>query len=395
MRLWQAGAAAFVALLAAIAVSAATLTFASSGSARAGESASSVGVQLAVHDIPAIGQNAFRGSLGTAKIGDTTGRVQADFGSDPDGVKNYVSIANPSGSVSGDTGVKAWDAASDPNVFTMSLIPGRRPVLLDVPTLHTYARCQPPHAPQVQNFITAPTVAGRPISDGKNLISTTGTAIGYPTVAAADLSVTMTRVQKTTPNVSAEAWIDIVIEGLLKDSSGKTIYSGPIASVRLGEVHADCAAVPPTPTTPAPTPGKLDVKKTVDKHIVKVGGKVVYTITETNVGGTTLKAATFTEDLTDVLRNGEIVDIEASSGKVDYNPPKLTWVGTLDPGESAVVRITVKALHVGRMWNVVVWPITPTPIPKPTVTPTPPKPPKPKPSGKRRVVVRVVPRHVK
>ncbi|MBO2453775.1 DUF11 domain-containing protein [Actinomadura barringtoniae] len=401
MRLWQAGAAAFVALLAAIAVSAATITFASSGSARAGGSASSVGVQVAMHDIPAIGQKAFQGKIGIAKIGATTGRVQADYGSDPDGVKNYGTIANPSGDASGNTDVGAWDAASDPNVLSISLIPGGRPVLLNVPTLHTYAQCQPPHAPQVQNFITAPTVAGQPINDGKNSISTTGAAIGYPSVATADLTVTMTRVQKTTPNVSAEAWVDIVIEGTLKDSTGKTVYAGPIASFRLGEVHADCAAAPPTPPTtdPIPEPAKLDLTKTVDKHVVKVGGKVVYTLTETNVGGTTAKAATFTEDLTDVLRNGEIVDIQASTGKVHYNPPKLVWVGTLDPGESAVVRITVKAVHVGRMWNAVVWPIrpTPTPTPTPTVTPTPPKPPKPhpQPSGKRRVVVRVVPRHVK
>lgn len=116
------------------------------GASRAGEEASNTGVRLTLPAIPLVHQPAFSGTLGTAKIGATTGRVNADYSNDPDGVRTYVKIANPSGGVSGDTGVDAWDATSDPAVFAMRLIPSGREVL-EVPNTHTYAQCQPPHAP--------------------------------------------------------------------------------------------------------------------------------------------------------------------------------------------------------------------------------------------------------
>ncbi|MCP2340752.1 DUF11 domain-containing protein [Actinomadura rupiterrae] len=391
-------AAPLAAAVAAIAMAAATigLAVATTGSAtgsapasapgsalasarRAGPRSSTVGVNLDVTGIPAIGQPAFTGRLGTATTGDATERDQADYAHDPDGVKSLVTIANPSGSTSGNTAVGAWDATSDPNVFAMSLKPGA-PQVLDVAAVHTYAQCEPPHAPQVQNYVTAPTFAERLLADGENSVDVTGAQLGYPDVTTGTLKVTMTRVQKTTPDTAAEARVVFDIEGTLNGARG-VLYRGPIAKVVLGDVRAQCTGM-----SPNPAPGELVVHKSVDKRYVRVGDTVRYTITAQNVGGTTMLAH-FTDDMSKVLKHGDYNhDAHATKGRVAYREPYLVWTGRLAPGDTAKITFTVTARSVGRMPNVVVWDRRPVP---------PPPTPAPKPTESHHTDTDVVPKHVK
>ncbi|MFC6885141.1 MULTISPECIES: hypothetical protein [Actinomadura] len=170
-------AAAISVLLASVAATSVVLASAGPGERRAGGSATSTGVRLDVTPVPGLGRPGFNGSWGQASIGADTGQVNADYGEDPDGVGRYVTIAVPSGSVTGDTAGGSWRGVSDPNDVNVSLVPGGPPVL-NVPTMHTFAQCQPPHAPITQNSVTAPTVAGRPIRQGVTTVPVTGERLG-------------------------------------------------------------------------------------------------------------------------------------------------------------------------------------------------------------------------
>ncbi|MEV5573452.1 hypothetical protein AB0L06_25705 [Spirillospora sp. NPDC052269] len=303
-----------------------------------GPHASSVGVNLAIRGIPAIGQPAFSGRLGTAGTQDASDR--ADYSHDPDHVKSLVTVAKPSGRTSGG----AWAATSAPNAFGMALSP-RGPELLRIATLHTDARCRPP---QVRTTLTKPTVAGVPITAGETQVPVTGAQLGYGRVSTGLLIVRMTRVQRTTSN-TAEARAEITIDGTLFGESTR-IYSGRIARLVLGDVQAQCPG-----TASSPEPADLIVRKTVDKARVHVGGPVRYTLTAQNDGGTSMDAR-FEDDMTRLLRHGVYnADATASKGRLTYQRPRLTWTGHLSPGQEAKITFTITARRVGKMRNVVVW----------------------------------------
>lgn len=70
----------------------------------------------------------------------------------------------------------------------------------------------------------------------------------------------------------------------------------------------------------------------------KPGDRVTYTITATNIGKAPLIGGVFTDDLSDVLddatySNDHSVDI----GTVTYSQPVLTWLGDLQPGQTATL----------------------------------------------------------
>ncbi|WP_051467412.1 DUF11 domain-containing protein [Actinomadura oligospora] len=300
---------------------------------RSGPHASSVGVNLTVQGIPAIGQPAFTGRLGTADARDSSGR--ADYSHDPDHVKSLVTVAKPSGGTSGG----AWTAT---NAVGMSLTP-RGPELLRIATLRTDARCRPPH---VRTTLTKPTVAGIPITDGEKRIPVTGAQLGYDRVSTGVLDVRMTRVQRTTPT-TAEARAEITIDGTLFDQNAR-IYSGPIAHLVLGDVQAQCPGG-------APEPADLRVRKTVNKTSVHVGGTVRYTLTAENDGGT-LMDARFQDDMTRLLRHAAYnTDATATKGRLTYRRPHLTWTGHLTPGQKAKITFTVTARRPGKLRNIVTW----------------------------------------
>ncbi|MEV5571818.1 Ig-like domain repeat protein [Spirillospora sp. NPDC052269] len=109
---------------------------------------------------------------------------------------------------------------------------------------------------------------------------------------------------------------------------------------------------------PAPPcgPYELKVDKTADKARVRVGNKVRYRIHVTNTCASTFTGATFTDDLTGVLRNGRIRgSIHATTGHITRTGRGFTWTGDLAAGRSADITFTVVARTPGIMRNQVTW----------------------------------------
>ncbi|WP_409490756.1 hypothetical protein [Amycolatopsis sp. cmx-11-12] len=98
----------------------------------------------------------------------------------------------------------------------------------------------------------------------------------------------------------------------------------------------------PKCTTTTPVSGLL-IEKSVDKQSANPGDVVKYTVTVQNTGQTKLTAATFTDDLTQVLDDADYQnDGAATIGAVSFAAPKLTWTGDLGVGDTAKVTYTVK-----------------------------------------------------
>ena len=90
----------------------------------------------------------------------------------------------------------------------------------------------------------------------------------------------------------------------------------------------------------------LELIKTVSMKKVKVGDKVVWTLTVINHGPNKAKNVVVYDYLTNVDFLG------SKSSKGSYDPLEGIWtIGTLKPGEKAVLKITVKTLYTGTMVN--------------------------------------------
>lgn len=96
-------------------------------------------------------------------------------------------------------------------------------------------------------------------------------------------------------------------------------------------------------------PGKrpeLKIEKTSNAtDATRIGDTVDYSVKISNTGNTSYTAdepASFIDDLSGVLDDADYnKDATASRGTVDYDKPRLSWSGPLDPGESATVSYTV------------------------------------------------------
>ncbi|MEP7089199.1 MAG: putative Ig domain-containing protein, partial [Nocardioidaceae bacterium] len=82
--------------------------------------------------------------------------------------------------------------------------------------------------------------------------------------------------------------------------------------------------------------------KTADRSTVTPGEAVGYTVSVSNTGETTYPAATFTDDLSQVLTDATYAGgASATTGTVSFSSPTLSWTGSLAPGESATISYTV------------------------------------------------------
>ena len=98
---------------------------------------------------------------------------------------------------------------------------------------------------------------------------------------------------------------------------------------------------------PALSQCALDVQKVASVQTARPGDKVTYTIKVTNAGTQAYNSATFSDDLTDVLKDATYNnDHSATSGTASYAAPTLSWSGALAAsGGSATITysVTVKS----------------------------------------------------
>jgi large repetitive protein len=96
-----------------------------------------------------------------------------------------------------------------------------------------------------------------------------------------------------------------------------------------------------TTTVAVLVPG-LTFATTADVASTSPGGRVRFTVTATNSGGTPYPGLSFTSSLAAVLDDATFDNnAAATSGAVDYSAPALTWTGDLAVGASVTVTFTV------------------------------------------------------
>ena len=260
-------AAATAAVVTTAAALLAPATPAAAAAAAGGQSSSAQLVRLDISNVPPLQASLFHGVYGTADSPVVGAPDDPGNFSDPDGVLNHLSVdgavvtrsSNNTAKVYGQTlnsGMSLY-FHSDPFVEV-------RPVAGSVATLDTYAECTPPpvgpyalaYARTAGNQIM---VAGRTVRVGTTTLNVTGadlnepTTLGNSTLTVSYLPHEVPSTGGQTPGVyQAEAWIDIKVTGVLNDTAGKQVYSGPIVDLRLGEVHASCLQM--TSPTPSPSP---------------------------------------------------------------------------------------------------------------------------------------------
>ncbi len=212
-------------------------------------------VQIDVQGVPALGLSAYTGRYGSA-VSTATGEDPGSF-ADPDGVLGRLTIA---------TKVNRTASADSKNYAQSHLtaldVPYHGKSLLSVASLDSYAECVPaPIGPWALAYNRTDsgliTVLGQRVANGTTELTVSGADLGQPDVATGKLTVTVTPHQDPAEQARqsfARAWLDIAISGVIEDEDGRTVHQGPITSLRLGEVEANCGDVPPTTTTtPAPT----------------------------------------------------------------------------------------------------------------------------------------------
>ncbi|MFE5501355.1 CARDB domain-containing protein [Amycolatopsis japonica] len=127
-----------------------------------------------------------------------------------------------------------------------------------------------------------------------------------------------------------------------------TVTGTPDGNCPPNSADPDCGTVTPLPA--------LKIRKTATPAEVKTGDTVTYTVTVENIGAATDPAASFTDDLTDVLDDATYNgDAKADTGTITFTPLTLTWTGSLAPGAKATVTYTVVVTNEGdkRLVNVV------------------------------------------
>lgn len=87
----------------------------------------------------------------------------------------------------------------------------------------------------------------------------------------------------------------------------------------------------------------LAIAKTSPVQSARPGDTVAYAITVRNTGSQAYDTASFSDDVTDVLKEAAFLgDQAASSGSVSYAPPVLSWSGALAPGAAATITYSVR-----------------------------------------------------
>ena len=104
-------------------------------------------------------------------------------------------------------------------------------------------------------------------------------------------------------------------------------------------------------TAHAETLGPAKLTNTPDKKIVNAGQQVTFTITEKNISNQPIKGVVVKDNLGNL---GQFVSAKSSQGSWSYdsvNHQVRYNVGTLRPGQTAVIKVVVRAQKPGTMIN--------------------------------------------
>lgn len=210
-------------------------------------SATAALTELTVTDAAAAGVAGFSGRYGTADTPDLTLPSDADNGdfSDPDGVLDYITV---NGTQVADT---SWDSGSTQltaraNATGFELNYNGVDDFATAGSIDSYARCldRGSALAYARGDANAAYVLGQQVPEGvPTTITATGAQLNMPDVDSGTLTVTVTRVENTVNSpteVSAEAYLDVQIEGDLRDDSGATVYQGKLVDMKVGHVKVTC-----------------------------------------------------------------------------------------------------------------------------------------------------------
>ncbi|WP_155825384.1 DUF7507 domain-containing protein, partial [Leifsonia sp. 109] len=142
--------------------------------------------------------------------------------------------------------------------------------------------------------------------------------------------------QTTAPPVSCDAATPVTLSNIAKavttSAAGSDAPGGNSSGPTEFTVKAD------------PSQCSLAIKKSVSTPYAKPGDKITYTITVKNTGTQAYNSASFTDDLTDTLKESTYNnDQTASQGSINYTAPNLAWSGGLAAGATATITYSVTA----------------------------------------------------
>jgi hypothetical protein len=204
--------------------------------------AASTLITVTVDSVPALSLNAFQGSYATSTVAQNGGDASADGAQDPTGVLDRITLDQPAQSTAHSDPAKNWADAQPAVEYTLH---GKK--LFSVSSVDSHAECTP-SAQGANSYVhTAPnsvTVLGTNVGTGKTTLPVTGAQLGATNVdhGSLEVSYTTTTAQQQQPaTTSARAHMDLSISGVLYDSAGKQLYSGPLQKLRLGDVQVSCS----------------------------------------------------------------------------------------------------------------------------------------------------------
>jgi uncharacterized repeat protein (TIGR01451 family) len=240
-----------------------------------------------------------------------------------------VSVATHTSVTSGEPSIPTFFGRTDLTAFSGPSLTAGGPHLVDFPgLLHNFAQCTPPHAVMTDSHILPPLTFGHTLTDGVPVtVSVTGAQLGLPAVEDGTLTITMTTIKESTGTTSAAVRTVITIDGTLNGTGGTALYSGPLATLTLGDVSAQCSS--------GPTPADVQVTKDAPATVT-VGGAITYVLTVVNNGPGAASDVTVQDEL-----NAGLTDVTGlPSGCSLTGRTVLCDLGTMALGEVREIRFS-------------------------------------------------------
>jgi len=138
------------------------------------------------------------------------------------------------------------------------------------------------------------------------------------------------------PQLTGDGWLRNVVES--NDCPFLAATGSPLAFAN--------SAMPPNCRTDTAIPSVAFTKSVSPAGPFKPGDVVTYTITATNNGQKNLDGVTWTDDMTRVLDDADMVGQPSSDrGAASFSTPMVNWTGSLAVGEVAHItyQVTIRA----------------------------------------------------